>query len=401
MGWSVRASGTLALPGAAEGTIKSASYKGRIVVNGQPIEAAIDYDLSGHKPVIAADLRTDRLDFGRLGGAGAAAQPHPPRGLAALEAQPIGTPLRAVDGTLRVAVASLGGGPVPLGDAEIAATLKDGILTVSRFRGGLYGGTISLAGVVDGSQPSLSFDLKGELSGVNLAEMLRHDSGSNEIGSLIRIAIDGSVSASDLALRGAGTTVAAIRSSLAGGAQLDGHVQARADRFLQLLGSAATGAVGGVIDVTLGNIMSVLGEKGGVGVGNLLNAISLVLNRFVNHDNALSGRLEIAGGVLSDRNLALQGNRAAARIATRTDLAQATTNTTIDFMLAEEPSAPYLIVTANGPLAAPSFHATRGPAADPPGVTGILQALPHVPLPELSIPVPHIPVPHVPNIFGR
>ena len=309
--------------------------------------------------------------------------------------------MRAIDGTLRVAVASLGGGPMPLGDAEIAATLKDGILTVSRFRGGLYGGTISLAGVVDGSQPSLSFDLKGELSGVNLAEMLRHNSGSNEIGSLIRIAIDGRVSASDLALRGAGTTVAAIRSSLAGGAQLDGHVQARADRFLQLLGSAATGAVGGVIDVTLGNIMSVLGEKGGVGVGNLLNAISLVLNRFVNHDNALSGRLEIAGGVLSDRNLALQGNRAAARIATRTDLAQATTNTTIDFMLAEEPSAPYLIVTANGPLAAPSFHATRRPAAVRSGVTGILQALPHVPLPELSIPVPHIPVPHVPNIFGR
>ena len=210
LGWSVRASGTLALPGAAEGTIRSAAYKGRIVVNGQPIEAAIDYDLTGHKPVIAADLRTDRLDFGRLGGAGAAAQPRPPRDLATLEAQPIGTPLRAVDGTLRVAVASLGGGPVPLGNAEIAATLKDGILTVSRFSGGLYGGTISLAGVVDGSQPSLSFDLKGELSGVNLAEMLRHGSGSNEIGSLIRIAIDGSVSASGLALRGAGTSVAAI-----------------------------------------------------------------------------------------------------------------------------------------------------------------------------------------------
>ena len=232
MGWSVRASGTLALPGAAEGTIKSASYKGRIVVNGQPIEAAIDYDLSGHKPVIAADLRTDRLDFGRLGGAGAANQPRPPRG----PRRPRGPADRHAVARgrrhVRVAVASLGGGPMPLGDAEITATLKDGILTVSRFRGGLDGGTISLAGVVDGSQPSLSFDLKGELSGVNLAEMLRDDLGSNEIGSLIRIVIDGRVGASDLALRGAGTTVAVIRSSLAGGAQLDGHVQARADRFL-------------------------------------------------------------------------------------------------------------------------------------------------------------------------
>ena len=83
MGWSVLANGALALPGAAEGTINSGSYKGSIVVNGQPIEASIEVDLSGSKPVIAADLRTSTLDFGRLGGGGtagaaAAAQPCPP-----------------------------------------------------------------------------------------------------------------------------------------------------------------------------------------------------------------------------------------------------------------------------------------------------------------------------------
>ena len=50
MGWSVLANGALALPGAAEGTIKSGSYKGNIVVNGQPIEAAIDADLSAASP---------------------------------------------------------------------------------------------------------------------------------------------------------------------------------------------------------------------------------------------------------------------------------------------------------------------------------------------------------------
>ena len=58
-------------------------------------------------------------------------------------------------------VVGAGGAAGPLGDAEIAATLKDGVLTVSQFKGGLYGGTISLAGVVDGSRPSLSFDFKG------------------------------------------------------------------------------------------------------------------------------------------------------------------------------------------------------------------------------------------------
>jgi uncharacterized protein involved in outer membrane biogenesis len=399
MGWNVKANGSLALSGAAEGKIKSASYKGNILVNGQPIEASIDANLAGDKPVIAADLKAGVLDFDKLGASGGASRA-PARGQPAAESQAIGTPLLAVDGTLKVSAASLGGASGRFGNAEIAASLKDGVLTVAHFKGGLYGGTLSLSGVVNGSQPSLSFDLKGDASGIDLTEMLRSSSGTNEIGSLIKITIDGSLNASAIELRGAGTTIAQITGSMAGGAQLSGHIHARADRFLQVLGSAATGVAGGVIDNTLGNVMSVLGEKGGVGIGNLLNAISLVLNRFVNHDNALSGRVDIAGGVLTDRDLQMQGNGATAHVVTRTNLANATTDTTINFMLAEDRSAPYLIVTAHGPLAAPSFNATRGSAKDPPGLTSILpnvgNALPHVPLPSVSIPVPHLP-----GIFGR
>jgi hypothetical protein len=393
-GWSVLADGALALPGAAQGAIKSVSYKGGINVNGQPIDASIGIDLSGSKPVFAIDIRSDELDLGKLG-AGRPVQ-RSPRAVSPLESRPIGTPLRSMDGSLKVTVARLRGTPAPLGSTEIAATLKDGVLVVSRFEGGLYGGTIKLTGTVDGSRPSLSFDFTGEANGLNIGDMLRRISGSNEIGSLIRITIDGNLIASGLELRGAGTTVAEIRASMAGQARLSGHVQARADRFLQLLGSAATGMVGGAIDTTLGNVMSVFGDKGGVGVGNLLNAISLVLNRFVNHDNALSGDIEIGNGILNDRNLVLQGNRATAHIVTRTDLANATTDSTINFMLAEDPGSPYPIVTARGPMGSPSFHATRGSASDPPDITNIFRALPHVPLPSISIPTPHIP-----NIFGR
>ena len=44
----------------------------------------------------------------------------------------------------------------------------------------------------------------------------------------------------------------------------------------------------------------------------------------------------------------MQGNRATAHVVTRTNLANATTDTTINFMLAEDPAAPYLIVTVTG-----------------------------------------------------
>ncbi len=105
-----------------------------------------------------------------------------------------------------------------------------------------------------------------------------------------------------------------------------------------------------MIDNTLGNVLGAVGQRGGVGVGNILNAISLVLNRFVNHDNPIAGHIDIAGGVLSDKGLTVQGKNATARIATRTNLGSSTTDTTINFMIAEDGSAPYLITTARGPL---------------------------------------------------
>ena len=45
-----------------------------------------------------------------------------------------------------------------------------------------------------------------------------------------------------------------------------------------------------------------------------------MLNRFVNRDNPISGRVDIAGGVLTDKGLVVQGDRATANIATRTNL---------------------------------------------------------------------------------
>ena len=57
MGYSVKATGTLAMPGAAKGTPQSVSYKGSVAVNGQTIEGTVDAKLSG-KPTITADLKS-------------------------------------------------------------------------------------------------------------------------------------------------------------------------------------------------------------------------------------------------------------------------------------------------------------------------------------------------------
>ena len=397
LGSTVRATGALALLGVTEGKIRSVSYKGSIVVNDQPIDASIAADLAG-RPNISADLKADVFDFGKLDRAGATPR-LAARGPPVVDSQAINTAsLRSFDGKFRLSAAILRGAPMHFGNADIAAELKDGRLTIVHLKGGLYGGSLSLAGMVDVTQPTLAFDLKGDANGIRVGDMMRGMSGTNEVGSLIKVTLDGILNANDIALRGTGSTVEELKASLAGGARVSGHIHPRADRFLQVVGAAATGVTGGVIDATLGNLMRLFGDKGGVGVGNLLNAISLVLNRFVNHDNPLSGDVDIANGVLGDRHLQIQGSGATARISTRTNLGKATTDTTISFTLTEDPSAPYLIMTARGPLAGPSYSATRGSAKDPPGMVDILSNIQKVPslLPSISIPMPHIP-----NPFGR
>jgi uncharacterized protein YhdP len=156
-----------------------------------------------------------------------------------------------------------------------------------------------------------------------------------------------------------------------------------------------------VIDNTLGNLLGVVGQRGIA--SNLMTAASVILNRFVNRNNPISGHIDIAGGVLSDKNLVVSGDRASAHIATRTNLAAQTTDTTVNLVIAEDPSAAYITATVRGPLASPSYSVARGSAKDPPGMVNTLtNAVPNI-IPGLggggpSLPIPNIPIP---NIFGR
>ena len=408
MGQSVKASGTLALPGASKGAPQSAAYKGNLVLNGQALDGSIDARLTG-RTTINADLRANVLDLDRIGGSGAGSAPARPAGRGqATAAKPIDTaPLRGMDGSLKLVAGTLVSGPLRIGNADLSASLKDGVLTVQHFKGSLYGGALAFAGTVNATQPALSFDFKGDANNILLGEMLRSTSGTNQFGGAVKVTIDGKLNANGISLRGGGTTSDQIKASMAGGAQLGGHLFVGADKALQMLGSAAAGAASTVIDQTLGNVLGAVGQRGGIAPGNMLNAISLVLNRFVNHDSPIAGHVDIAGGVLTDKGLSIQGNRATARVSTRTNLAASTTDTTVNFYIAEDGSAPYLTTTARGAMSSPSLNVTRGTAKDPPGMASTLpgaqqlqQILPggqQQPGQQRSL-IPNLPLP---NLFGR
>jgi len=404
MGQNVKATGTLALPGASKGAPQSASYKGNLMLNGQALDGSIDARLTG-RTVINADLRANVLDLDRIGGGGSAPARPAARGQAA--AKPIDTaPLRSIDGSLKLVAATLVSSPLRIGNADLAASLKDGVLTVQHFKGSLYGGTLALAGTVNATEPALALDFRGDANNILLGEMLRSTSGTNQFGGAVKVTIDGKLNANGITLRGRGATADQIRASMAGGAQLGGHIFVGADKALQMLGSMAAGAASTVIDQTLGNLLGAVGQRG-MSPTSMLNAISLVLNRFVNHDSPIGGHIDIAGGVLTDKGLTVQGNRATARISTRTNLGASTTDTTVNFYISEDGSAPYLVTTARGSMSSPSLNVSRGTAKDPPGMASTLpgaqqlQQLEQQILPgqQRSL-IPNIPIP-LPNIFGR
>ena len=112
--------------------------------------------------------------------------------------------------------------------------------------------------------------------------------------------------------------------------------------------------------------------------------------------------------------LTTSGNEASILRDSRTSLAASTTDTTINFMIAEDGSAPYIIATARGPFSKLSYNAVRGSAKDPPGMANTLtttvpkatpNAVPNIvpglgdggggggQRPPINIPIP--------NIFGR
>ena len=105
-----------------------------------------------------------------------------------------------------------------------------------------------------------------------------------------------------------------------------------------------------------------------------------MLNRFVNRDNPISGHVDIAGGVLTDKGLIVQGNRATANIATRTNLAASTTDTTINFMIAEDRlGALHRSPPCAGRSPRRRYNVTRGTAKDPPGMVNTLPGVGNIP----------------------
>ncbi|MCA0301501.1 MAG: AsmA family protein [Proteobacteria bacterium] len=361
--------GALTVEGAFRGDAARAAFDGNLQVLGAPLSGTVEASL-GPRPNVTAKLRVPApLDLNAVmglpsraaapGPAPAASQAPsqvpsqaPQQAAAPAAPAPAAAPggdrpinvaaLRALDASLALEAPAVQFDALKLDDLALEATLRNGRLTIGRFAAGAYGGSVDVAGTVDATREALAIDLKGNLRGVDLGQLLRGTAGRNSFGNEhLMLAVDGKVDITDLAIQGGGRSVDELRATLVGRGRIGGHLDT----------SVASGSLGMASFATgLGSIFSTE-----LGFG------SAMLAGFVNHQSALAGDLGLANEVVSLRKQTVRGKNALASIDGDFNLREGVTDTTVRLDVGATDTIDY-VFTVKGPLASPVF-ATRGGTA--------------------------------------
>jgi AsmA family len=342
--------GQLSVAGGFKGSAQRAVFTGELDVLGVKMSGALDATL-GKRPKIAATLKVPgTLDVDRwLGVSESAAPPAPPATVAvptgqvpvakaaAVTAKPIDlSALRSFDAKLALSTSALSVASVKIDYADIDATLNGGIFKIGKLTGQFYGGAVDVAGTIDAAGQALALELKGDVNGIYLGQMLRGTAGTNNFGnSDLTVAIDGKVNATGIQITGKGKSAEEIRNAMNGGAVLSGYLYPAVVKGSHSFARFATG---------VGSMFS-----------DEMAFASLMLDGFIDRQNSMTGRLQLIGNAVTTEDHTVQGQNATARIVSQTSLAAATTDTTVSI----SGGGRNYVVTIKGPLAAPVMSTPR------------------------------------------
>lgn len=343
--------GAIAANGTLKGTDQRASFNGALDALGARTQGTLEATL-GPRPNITARLRVPgTFDVDQwLGvaahppGATIEGAPVPVRKTGAATGKPIDlSGLKSFDATISLETSSTTVASLKIDYADLDATLRNGVLNISKLTGQFYGGAVDFAGTIDASGSAVVVDLQGSLQGIYVGEMLRDAAGDNNFGDPnLRIAIDGKLSAMNVHLRGQGRSPEEIRNSLTGAAGLSGFVYPV---------------------VTQGSLGF---ARFATGVGSLFSSNmafnSAMLQGFVNRQNPIQGQLAIADGKVTLQNPTVAGANTTAILSGTTDLVSAITNTVVSINTGNDATPSDFVINVQGPLAKPTMSAARGPS---------------------------------------
>jgi uncharacterized protein involved in outer membrane biogenesis len=349
--------GAIAANGTLKGTDKRATFNGAFDALGAHTQGTLDATL-GARPNITATLRIPgTFDVDQLLGvsahapgaatvavAAAGGAPLPVRKAGAATGKPIDlSGLKTFDATISLETSATSIASLNVTYADLEATLRNGVLKISKLTGQFYGGAVDFTGTIDASGQSVVVDMTGSLQGIYFGEMLRGTAGTNIFANPnLSVSVDGKLSATGIRLQGRGTTPEQIRDSLTATAGLSGFVYPV---------------------VTQGSIDF---ARFATSVGSLFSSDmafnSAMLQGFVNRQNPIQGQVSIGQGAVTLHNPTVAGANTTATIASSTSLTTETTDTVVSINTGNDRSPSDFVINVKGPLSSPTVTTGRGPS---------------------------------------
>jgi uncharacterized protein involved in outer membrane biogenesis len=348
----------------AKGTAKKAALSNLVVEAGPSrLTGNVAYDGSGSRPRVDADLQAGTLDLAALGAAGGGGSgggsagggnaggggggghwSRKPMDFSALD---------KLDGNFSFTADALVAGGTRITKPVVKASLQAGKLTLSRFSGGVYGGTVDATGeLASRGVPSLTAALKA--ANLQVEQIAKVSFLGSKIGGPLSLDAD---------LSATGNNQAEMMESLNGKGTLGGAIRLL-NKVEQQVGSA---------------LIDLLGQKVKQ-VRGVTDVVGGAFNDFVGSNNTLSGDFVIRRGVLETQNTTLANPRAKAVTRGTVNLPAYTMNTATDVIRGQS-TQPYITVGLVGPIDGPNVKVSGagfatgggGGAAPQNGLGGMLQ----------------------------
>ena len=331
--------------GAFHGDATRATFRGDLEVDGMSISGDLSSTL-GARPHVTVSLRAPagmqldrwlppapRPSEGRPGGSRAQAS-------TALETERLAASLRAFDATLALSVPSLAWGPFTVETVDLAASLDGGLIEVSRLAGTLEGAAFELNATIDARRAVPVVEVRGGVRDIDISRLIAVAGSANEFGAdQLAVALEGTLSLEDLALRAEGESLEEFIASVRGHGLSSGEVRASVVRGSASFASFATG------------VASLFSTEMGF--------TSAVIDGFVGNWIATRGGFDVEGGVLTFDEHTVRAPHATAYVKSRFDLRQRAVDALIALDTGTPGSLDYLM-SVRGPWAAPTLRAEPG-----------------------------------------
>jgi uncharacterized protein involved in outer membrane biogenesis len=234
--------------------------------------------------------------------------------------------------------------------------LKDGTLTIDKFTGNTFGGSVDMAGTL-ASRGTPTF--QGRLAGNNLSSSQLMGAGllADRITGPVTVTTD---------LNAAGASVAEMVGSLKGTGNLNGNITVLS-KIEQQVGSVGLNLLGSLAQQKLGGA--------GAQIQSLTQIADAAYRGFTGVPNSLTGDFQIKDGKITTDNLALANSNARALAQGSADLPDWTLDMLATVFRAPDLNQPFLQLNLSGLLDAPNtkFKAFQGTNANAPAASDLLQ----------------------------